>query len=258
MAFASHPDHYKRHISEQFNAELEDVRQRILAMGGLVEEMILDAVKALIHADVGLARHVLARDDQVNSMEVQLDEDCHRILARRQPAASDLRLVMACVKTINDLERMGDEAGRVAKMALDLAGGGHPPSAQHAVQALGRQVADMLHAVLDAFARMDSEAAVAVSARDDDVDREYEAILRQCITFMMEDPRSISRVLDIIWSVRSLERIGDHSKNIAEYIVYFVHGKDVRHVSLQEMADEVAEPDAATEANPAAKPEEHS
>ena len=233
------PELYKRHISEQYNAELEDIRQRVLAMGGLVEQQVADAVRALLSLDKGLAAEVIERDRRVNGMEVQIDEECGRILARRQPAAGDLRLVMACIKTITDLERIGDEAERVARMAADLAELELQRGPHTEVETLGAKVGEMLHRVLDAFARMDSEAAVDVSRSERAVDREYEAILRQCITFMIEDPRSISRVLDIVWSIRSLERVGDHAKNIAEYIVFFVHGKDVRHFTVDDIAEEI-------------------
>ncbi len=238
MASAA-PENYKRHISERFNAELEDMRQRVLAMGGLVEQQVADAVMALLTLDNDLARDVIERDHRVNGMEVHIDEECSRILARRQPAASDLRLIMACIKTITDLERIGDEAERVAIMAMDLAKLDMPRGPHFEVETLGKRVGEMLHNVLDAFARMDAEAAVEVTQVDEKVDREYEAILRQCITFMIEDPRSISRVLDIVWSIRSLERIGDHAQNIAEYIVYFVHGKDIRHVETEDYIDEL-------------------
>ena len=232
---------YDKHISTQYNAELEDVRQRVLAMGGLVEHQVAQATKALLEADTEIADEVIENDRRVNGMEVQLDEECSRILARRQPAASDLRLIIAVIKTITDLERIGDEAERIAHMAKELVQMDSSRGPYFEIETLSKQVQSMLHDVLDAFARMDADAALAAAQHDIKVDREYEAILRQCITFMMEDPRSISRVFDIVWSLRSLERIGDHARNISEYVIFFVHGKDVRHTTLDQMAKEISE-----------------
>jgi len=229
---------YKSHISSQFNAELEDVRQRVLAMGGLVEQQIIDATRALMEADHPLAERVMRNDTQVNQLEVYIDEECSRILARRQPTASDLRLVYAVIKTITDLERIGDEANKIARMASDLSQQERFSDGMVEVQHLSLHVSQMVHDALDSFARMDVDAALAVARKDQQIDREYEALLRQCITFMMEDPRTIRRVMDIIWSVRALERIGDHAKNITEYVIYFVKGKDVRHLSIEDMERE--------------------
>jgi len=229
------------HISQQFNVELEDIRTRVLTMGGFVEQQIQDAITALVTADVELAKSVVKNDVKVNAFEVNIDEECARILARRQPAASDLRLVVAVIKTITDLERIGDEAEKVARMAVELAELERPRNQYHETQSLGEHVKSMLNGALDAFARMDVEAALKVAKEDEDVDHEYEGILRQQITHMMEDPRSIKRAMDVIWSLRALERIGDHSKNICEYIIYFVKGKDVRHLGLQEMEKEVVD-----------------
>lgn len=232
---------YKSHISSVFNAELEDVRQRVLAMGGLVEQQIIDATKALTEVDRVLAEQVIRNDEKVNTLEVTIDDDCSRILARRQPTASDLRLVYAVIKTITDLERMGDEAEKVARMASDLSEQERGLAPLVEVGHLSRHVSQMVRDALDAFARMDAESALACAAEDVNIDREYEALMRQCITFMMEDPRTIRRVLDIMWAVRALERIGDHARNISEYVIYFVKGKDVRHISLEAMQREVRE-----------------
>ena len=230
---------YKSHISSQYNEELEDVRQRVLAMGGLVEQQIVDATRALMENDGILGEEVSRNDFKVNQLEVLIDEECSGILARRQPTAGDLRLVYAVIKTITDLERIGDEAEKIARMAVDLASQDGSGAPLVEVGHLSRHVSQMVRDGLDAFARMDADAALAVAREDMAVDREYEALMRQCITFMMEDPRTIRRVMDIIWSVRSLERIGDHARNIAEYVIYYVKGKDVRHIGIEQMEREV-------------------
>jgi phosphate transport system protein len=168
-------------------------------------------------------------------MEVSIDEECSRILATRAPAAGDLRLIVAIIKTITDLERIGDEGEKIGYIASRLATMERPADKYREIKHLGRIVAEMVHAALDAFARMDAEAALRVARQDRVVDEEYESIQRQCITFMMEDPRSIRRALDVMWIVRALERIGDHAKNICEYVYYMVYGKDVRHTKLEDV-----------------------
>ncbi|MES1925106.1 phosphate signaling complex protein PhoU [Salinisphaera sp. T31B1] len=230
----------EKHTSKQFDADLEDVRELVLAMGGLVEQQIADAVRALITGEGGLGEDVVAGDREVNRMELEIDEECTRILARRAPQAGDLRLIIAVAKTITDLERIGDEAEKIGRMATHLASYDRPKSAFRQIEVLGRHVREMLRDALDAFARLDSEAAVRVSQADAEVDREYEGVVRQCITYMMEDPRTIRHMLDVLWAVKALERIGDHSTNIGEYVVYFVEGKDVRHIGVEAMEKEVA------------------
>ena len=225
------------HISHKYNLELEDLRNRVLTMGGLVEKQIGDAVNALVTGDTQLADHVITTDYQVNSLEVGIDVECTRVLARRQPAASDLRLIVAVIKTITDLERIGDEAEKVAHMGLQLANQERPKNNYSELQSMGKIVREMLHNSLNAFARMDVEEALRVVHEDKKVDHEYEAIMRQRITFMMEDPRSIARSLDVMWAARSLERMGDHARNICEYVIYLVKGKDVRHTSLEQMEE---------------------
>lgn len=227
------------HISQQFNAELEEIRSLVLAMGGLVEEQIRNAILSLVEGDVPLAESVISRDANVNKAEVNIDEECTRIIARRQPAATDLRLVIAVIKTITDLERIGDQAERVARMGTRLAEVERPKNNYHELQNLGEHVARMVHGALDAFARMDAESALEVSKQDEQVDLEYDGLMRQCLTFMMEDPRKITQMLDIMWAARAIERIGDHATNICEYVIYLVKGKDVRHTSIEQMENEI-------------------
>ncbi|MDQ2045083.1 phosphate signaling complex protein PhoU [Pseudoalteromonas sp. 20-92] len=223
-----------KHISGRFNQELENVRNHVLSMGGLVEQQLSSALDAVSRNDAELAQKVRQNDYKVNAMEVNIDEEYTRIIARRQPAASDLRLVIAIAKTIADLERIGDEAKRIAKVALDSFTKDQQDLLVN-IENMGRQVLKMLHDVLDAFARMDVQRAFQVHKEDAKVDREYEAITRQIMTYMMEDPRSIPKIMDLVWSVRSLERIGDRCQNIAEYIIYFVNGKDIRHTSQEDI-----------------------
>jgi len=229
---------FGHHISHQFEEDLEDLRNRVLAMGGLVEQQIGDAVRALCDGNTELAETVITNDYRVNAMEVAIDEECTTVIARRQPAAGDLRLIVAIIKTITDMERIGDQAERIARMATRLAATHADQHYSAAIFHLGEHVQQMLHESLDAFARMDPEAAVAVARKDLKADHEYESIMRQTITYMMEDPRTITRMLDVMWSARALERIGDHARNICEYVIYLVRGKDVRHISLDQMEKE--------------------
>jgi phosphate transport system protein len=228
------------HILSRFNADLEGVRSAVLQMGGLVEQQLQNGIKALYTGDGRLGEEVARLDHKVNAMEVAIDEDCSRILATRGPTASDLRLIVAIIKTITDLERIGDEAEKLGNIASRLATLDRPTDRYREIKHLGDQVAEMVHGALDAFARMDTEAALAVARRDRVVDEEYEALQRQCITFMMEDPRAIRRALDILWVARALERIGDHAKNICEYVIYMALGKDVRHLSIEDVEQQLA------------------
>jgi len=213
---------------------LETIRFRVLAMGGLVERQLQDAMVALETQNAGLAQQVINNDLQVNAMEVAIDEQCNTVLARRQPLASDLRLITAVIKTIKDLERIGDQAERIAHMAADLEG--HAGIRKLFTQAhhLGQYARSMLHGALDAFAHVDTEKAVGVWNEYQKIDREYEALLRVLMTYMMEDPEAIPTILKTEFAVRAIERIGERSANICEYVIYLVKGKDVRHTTLDE------------------------
>jgi phosphate transport system protein len=230
-----------QHISRRFNEDLERVRSQVLNMGGFVEQQLAKAVSALVEGDSTLGETVARDDFEVNRMEVSIDEECARILATRAPAASDLRLIVAILKAITDLERMGDECEKIGYIASRLATQERPSNKYREIKHLGRVVQNMVHDSLDAFARMDAEAALKVARQDRLVDEEYEAIQRQSITFMMEDPRNIRRALDVMWVVRAIERIGDHAKNICEYVIFMVHGKDIRHVRLEDVEAELAQ-----------------
>jgi phosphate transport system protein len=241
MAKFNESENLHQHISKQYDHELLDIRSRVLALGGVVEEQIRAAVKALADRDVDLAKRVIDDDSKVNSLEVSIDDECTQILALRQPTARDLRLVVGVIKTITDLERIGDEAKRIARHAIDLAS--HAPKRNQLteLEQLAKHVQGLLRNALDAFARMDVDAALQVVHEDKQVDKEYESIMRQQITYMMEDPRAILVSLDIMWSARSLERIGDRSCNICEYVIYYAKGKNIRHISLEQVEKDLLE-----------------
>ncbi len=217
------------HISRRFNKDIENLRSSVLSMGGLVESQLSQAIAAIVSGDSELGLQVARDDFKVNNLEVEIDEECGRILAIRAPAARDLRLIVAIIKTITDLERIGDEAEKIGFLASQLAAMDRPPDSYRELKTLGSHVAHMVRDAMNAFARLDVEEAWETVKEDERVDDEYEAITRQCITFMMEDPRSIKRVMNVTWAARSLERIGDHAKNICEYVIYMVQGRDVRH-----------------------------
>ena len=227
------------HISQQFNNELEELRNNLLSMGGLVEKQVTDAIDCLINADSEAAMTVCEKDTDINYMEIAIDEECSRILARRQPAASDLRLVIACSKASTDLERIGDEAAKIARFAISLSEQGEAPKGYIETRHIGNHVRQMVQDSLNAFARFDADLALAVAKEDKAVDREYKSATRELVTYMMEDPRSITRVLNIMWVLRSLERIGDHARNLAEYVIYLVKGTDVRHIGIKRIQEEV-------------------
>ena len=223
------------HLSKQFDAELEAIRSRVLEMGGLVESQIRRALEALGTGERSLSDEVIANDHRVNGMEVAIDGECSQVIVRRQPAANDLRLILAITKTVTDLERIGDEAQKIARMAKSI----------HERELSSPRVVDVRHAAeialsmlrraLDAFARLDVTAAAAVIEEDAAIDSEFRSILRQLITYMMEDPRTISTALEIVWVAKAIERIGDHAKNMAEYVIYIVKGTDVRHTGITKL-----------------------
>ena len=234
------PFNPNQHISQKFDEEMENLRDQVMKMGGIVEQQIRGATSALRELDTSAAETVIQNDHYVNGLEVTIDEECARILVRRQPAASDLRMVVAVIKTITDLERIGDEAQRIAKMAVNIAAQegffhNHYPGIEH----LSGHVIEMVHNALDAFARLDTEEAFNVVRDDEKADMEYQSVMRQMLTYMMEDPRTITESLNIMQAARALERIGDHAMNIGEYVIYLVLGKDIRHLSIKEAERDV-------------------
>ncbi len=229
-----------KHLSTQFDADLNAINTKLLQMGGLVEAQIDTAMKALADFDATLAEQVIERENQINALEIEIDADCGNIIARRQPTARDLRLVMAISKTITNLERAGDEAAKIAKRTKRLM---QDPSA-HAlnyagVERSGDMAATILRHALDAFARLDTAEAVSILKEDKAIDEEFRGFMRELITYMMENPRTISVSLDLLFIAKAIERIGDHAKNIAEFIIYIVKGTDVRHAGREALEREI-------------------
>lgn len=232
-------EQYGMHISRKFNAELETLRSDVLHMGGLVEQHLDRAIEAIVAGDSEMGLSVASEDYKINELEVSIDEKCSRILATRSPAAADLRLIVAVIKTITDLERIGDEAERIGNLAAQLATDIRPHEHYSELKVLAEHVQSMLHDALDVFSRLDTADALQIVEEDKIVDEEYDQITRQCISLMMEDTRTIRRFMDISWVARSLERIGDHAQNIAEYVIYMVYGRDIRHVRLEQVRKEI-------------------
>jgi len=224
-----------QHISHQFDAELSAIISHLMTMGGLVEQQIKDATDSLMKGATGLAEQVVERDTRVNALEVAIDEQCTRILAKRQPAAIDLRLVVAIFKTITDLERIGDQAERIARQTVDLGGLECPASFRETYSEMAVVVLQMVHNALDAFTRLDIQAAANTTAMDEKVDRLYADIMTRIVPRIQAEPSQIGQHLDMMWATRALERIGDHSCNICEYVIYFVGGRDVRHIGRDAM-----------------------
>jgi phosphate transport system protein len=229
-----------KHLSTQFDAELSGISNRVLEMGGLVESQVAQAIYALRQLSRETAEQVLTQEDRVNQMEVEIDRDLTAIIARRQPTARDLRLLIAVHKTIGNLERVGDEAARIARVAQRLLATGvstRLPTADLGLE--GDLAIAQLRKALDAFARLDTAKALEVLKQDDQIDREFEGLLRKLITYMMEDPRTISASIDLVFVAKAIERVGDHAKNLSEAIIYVVKGTDVRHTSLEAVEDAV-------------------
>lgn len=226
---------FGQHISRRFDQELDNLRNHVLLMGGLVQDQLQKAIQAVVTGDSELGLKVAKDDYKVNKMEVEIDEECNHILVRRAPAAMDLRLIMAVIKTITDLERIGDEAEKIGFLASRLAAMEQPEDHYRELKNLGAHVRVMVDDALDAFSTLDVDKAKAVVLEDERVDEEYETINRQCLTFMMEDPKAIKRVMNVTWAARALERIGDHAKNISEYVIFLALGKDVRHTEVSRM-----------------------
>lgn len=230
--------HLDQHISQKYNNELEDIRNKVLTMGGLVEQQVNKGLTALLESDAELGSEVASADFEVNKMEVEIDEECIQILARRQPTASDLRLIVTVIKVITDLERIGDEAEKMGRFSTELSENSPAINYRKELRHLGELVKSMLRDALDAFARLDVDAAIKTAARDNDVNAEYENLSRLLATHLMEDSRNVSALLKITWCARALERIGDHSVNICEYVVYLVKGRDIRHISFDQIQSE--------------------
>ena len=219
-----------RHISEQYEAELEALRRRLMEMGGLVEHQVRDACQAFLTHDAELAARVRSTDKEVNAHELSIDDQCIHIIARRQPAASDLRLLIAMMKVCTDLERVGDESGRIAKCALGLVGVEMAPNEYAEIRRLGNLASGMLSRSLDALARLDVDAAMANISADEEVDLVYDHAIDTYSATLEQRPEAVRQLLNVFWAARALERIGDHAKNIAEQVVYLVKGQDVRHM----------------------------
>jgi phosphate transport system protein len=229
------------HISKQFEADLDTTRSRVLQMGGLVEAQILAAIEAFSSGDAALVDQVIQNDARVNGYEVAIDGACNHIVVKRQPAAGDLRLIMAISKIVTDLERIGDEAEKIARMSKRIhESSGHHAQRFPAIRHAAQIAVKMLRQALDSFARLDLVSATEVLKEDSAIDDEFRSVLRQLITYMMEDPRTISASLETVWVAKAVERIGDHAKNIAEQVIYIVKGTDVRHTSFADIERELS------------------
>lgn len=238
----SEGQHQRQHTFKQFDQELLSIRSQVLKLGGLAEEQVALAVKALMNGDVVLAEQVIRDDHQVNVLEISINDQCTQILARRQPAASDLRLIVAVIKAVADLERIGDDAKRIARSTVSMASHYAKKTQLMPVEQFGQHVQQMLKDALDAFARIDVERALRVKQNDRQIDQEYEDIVRQQSASMMHDGRAIPVALHLMWIAKALERIGDRCCNICEYVIYYAKGKDIRHMSIEDVAKDLLQP----------------
>ena len=230
----------EKHLSSQFDSELSSITARVMELGGLVETQIQHAIHALSHFSLESVAEVEAIEQRVNTMEVEIDHELSSIIARRQPTARDLRLLIAFSKATANLERMGDEAHKMARMVQSIIESGSARQLPTMDLRVGADLAlGLLRKALDALARLDTRAAVAILKEDDLIDEEFDGFVRKLVTYMMEDPRTISASLDLLFLAKAIERIGDHSKNVAELIIYLVQGKDVRHTSLDQIESSV-------------------
>ena len=230
----------EKHLSSQFDSELNGVSSRVMELGGLAESQIRMAIHALLHYDTEAADRVIATEDSLNAMEVDIDRELSSIIARRQPTARDLRLLIAISKATANLERVGDEANRIARMVKSIIESGAARQLPTTELRIAAELASgLLRKALDSFARLDTVAAVSILKEDDLIDREFDGFVRKLVTYMMEDPRTISPSLDLLFVAKAIERIGDHAKNIAEFIIYIVKGADVRHTPMKEIESAV-------------------
>ncbi|MBK6743834.1 MAG: phosphate signaling complex protein PhoU [Hydrogenophilales bacterium] len=229
------------HTYKQYDAELESARAQVLEMGGLVEDMVNKAIDALVSGDVAMAQQVIAADDRINQLEVACDEACTQIIARRQPAAGDLRMILTIIRIINDLERIGDKAAKISRFAVQVHDSDRITIPRYSeLKYMAGLSLKMLRASLDSFARVDTTSAASVARQDMEVDEEFHLLTRHLITYMMEDPRTISTFIDLMFVAKAIERIGDHAKNISEHVVFMVKGKNVRHATIEELEKEAA------------------
>ncbi|MBT5330830.1 MAG: phosphate signaling complex protein PhoU [Porticoccaceae bacterium] len=231
----------EKHIFQKFDVELANLVDKLLEMGGLVEKQLNDAINAFTEMDTELASAVIVNEEQVDEFDVEIDQLCVRLIAMRQPTASDLRLILGVGKSVQDLERIGDEADKIAQLTLQMSEEGSVSTSigRSKIRYIAKYVSEMLRQVLDAYGRLDADLSLTIARKDKIVEEEQESATRELVTYMMEDPRSISTVMHVMWGLRSLERVGDHVENMAEHLIYTVKGVDVRHSTLKEMKKKI-------------------